>query len=79
MEENAKINVVLNIRKQLPVSLENIRMQVNSNNFWTPHVIRSMLIPSITKSELVWLSYSLCKITVSCLLKAFYIDQVSTS
>ena len=57
--ENAKINAVLNTRKQLLVSDENIRIRDRLKYFRTPHVIRSTLMPSIFKSELVWLSYGL--------------------
>ena len=65
--ENAKINAILNTCKQLLVSDENIGIRDRLKYFRTPHVIRSTLMPSICKSELVWPSYSLCKITVSIL------------
>ena len=44
MAENAKINTVLNTRKQLLVSDENIGIQDHLKDFRTPHVIRSMLM-----------------------------------
>ena len=54
----------MNTRKQLLISDENIRIRDWLKYFRTSHVIRSTLMPSICKSELVWLSYGLCKITV---------------
>ena len=62
--ENAKINAILNTRKQLLVLDENIGIQDRLNDFRNPHVIRYTLMPSVCKSKLVWPSYSLCKITV---------------
>ena len=70
--ENTKINAILNTRKQLLVPDKNIRIWDRLKHFWTPHVTRSTLMPSICKSELVWASYSLCKITASFLWNAFF-------
>ena len=63
MAINAKINIVLNTRKKLLVSDENIRIRDLLKDFRTPHVISSIFMPSICKLELVWPIYNLCKIT----------------
>ena len=73
MAENTKTNAALNTHKWLPVSGKNIRIRDQLKDFWTPHVIRSTLIPSICKSKLVWPSYSICKITVSFLWNVFFV------
>ena len=67
--ENARINAVLNTRKQLLVLDENIGIRDRLKYFRTPHMIRSTLMPSICESELVWPSYGLCKITVCFFMK----------
>ena len=51
--ENTKINAILNIHKQLLISDENIRIEDQLKDFRNPHMIRSTLMPSICKSELV--------------------------
>ena len=70
--ENAKMNTVLNTRKQLLVSDENIEIRDRTKNVWIPQVTRSTLMPSFCKSELVWPSYSLYKITVSFFMKCIF-------
>ena len=70
--ENAKIHAILSTRKQLLVSDENIAIRDWLKYFRTPHMIRSTLMPSICKSELVWPSYGLCEITTSFLWNAFF-------
>ena len=70
--ENAKIIAVLNTHKQLLVSDKNIRIRDRLKNFRTPHMIRSTLMLSFCKLELVWPSCSLFKITVSSLWNALF-------
>ena len=50
--ENAKINAVLNSRKQFLVSDKNVGISDQLKDFQTPHVIRITLIPSFCKSKL---------------------------
>ena len=51
--ENTKINAVLNTRKQLLISDENIAIQDQPKHFQTPHVIKSTLMLSFCELELV--------------------------
>ena len=46
-----------NNRSWRPNTLE---YEIDSQDFWTPYVIRSTMTPSFCKLELAWLSYSLC-------------------
>ena len=55
----------LNTHEQLLLADENIGIQDQLKDSWIPHVIRSTMISLVFyKSELAWLSYSLCYITV---------------
>ena len=75
--ENAKINAVLNTCKQLLILNENIGIRDCLKDFWTSHVVRSMLMCSFCKSELVCPSYSLCKITVGFVMKSIFCTKFS--
>ena len=50
----------LHIHRQLLMADENIIILDQLKDFWTPHVIRSTMMPSFCKLELAWLNYSLC-------------------